>query len=53
MGQYELFPRAAWQDLPLSVLYYIHTNETMPGDHSHTFYELVLVREGGAFHFIS
>ena len=53
MGQYELFPRAAWQDLPLSVLYYIHTNETMPGDHSHTFYELVLVREGGAFHFMN
>ena len=53
MQQNEFFPRAAWQDLPLSVLYYIHTNETMPGDHSHTFYELVLVREGGAFHFMN
>lgn len=53
MEQYGLFQHMFWQDLPLSVQYYIHSNATMPGDHSHTFYELVLVREGKALHFMN
>ena len=53
MEQNRLLPHMYWQDLPLSVQYCIHSNTTMPEDHSHTFYELVLVREGDARHFMN
>ena len=53
MKQDDIFPHLNWQDLPLSVCYYTHNDENMPGDHSHKFYELVLVREGEARHFMN
>ena len=53
MKQNEIFPHLHWQDLSLSILYYVHEKETMPSDHCHAFYELVLVREGQAMHFMN
>ena len=53
MKQNEIFPHLHWQDLSLSILYFVHEKETMPSDHCHAFYELVLVREGQAMHFMN
>ncbi len=53
MKQDEIFPHLHWQDLSLSILYFVHEKETMPSDHCHAFYELVLVREGQAMHFMN
>lgn len=42
-----------WPDLNLSVMSIVHTEENLPPVHNHDFYELVLVREGNALHFMN
>lgn len=51
--RYHFFNYLCWPDLPLRVLYHVHNEEQNPNAHEHSFYELVLVREGHAHHFMN
>ena len=47
----DLAPYVRWHDLPLRIVYCTHGEPVE--NHTHTFYELVLVREGAADHFMN